>query len=205
MTVRVMKPFIFAALCSAVAISAAAQYPEAISDKQSRAEKIEMKIQERFQKTDTDKNGIISHDEMIAGASEKFQEFDQNNDGYIELSELPKEMSVPDHRRERIEKRLQKRQEHAEARGESFEAKRLIRQPTRLKFVARMDQDNDERLSLEEFAAPAIKRFKHSDMNGDGEVTIEEAKQSVEQKMRKRFRGKMKARQMLEHSDRPRC
>ena len=194
MTVRVMRPFIFAVVCSATALSATAQYPKVLNDKQSRAEKIETKIQERFQKSDTDQTGIISHDEMMRGASEKFQEFDQNKDGYIELSELPKVMPIPKKRLERIEKKRQKRQERAEAQGREPDDVRPIRQPTRLKFVARMDKNNDERLSLEEFAAHAIKRFKKSDVNGDGDVTLEEARQAIEQKMHKRRHSKRNSR-----------
>jgi Ca2+-binding EF-hand superfamily protein len=206
MTVRV-KTITLSLIASSVLT--AGMFAEALpeeDDKQSRREKIEARIEAKFNEVDTNKNGVISHDEMMAKPSERFQAYDKDNDGYLTLSELPKLMPVPEHLKMRMEKRYENmRERHADRGGEGAEneaqkaekagrkAKMLERrQPTRLKFVARLDRDNDERLSLEEFSAPAVKRFKHSDRNGDGEVTLEEAKQAAKRKIRKHMKKRGK-------------
>ena len=65
------------------------------------------------------------------------------------------------------------------------------RQPTRMKFMARMDRDGNEQLTVEEFAAPLIKRYKRADINGDGTVTQAELEEMLERGPRER-RGRAK-------------
>ena len=161
---------------------------------------------EAFQQLDLNGNGVVSHDEVMQAAQEKLAEFDQNGNGVVILSELPKKMPLP----ARAERRLAHMKEKAEARQQSGSDKQSGSQrgkkrgprlspeeraekmrPTRMKFMARMDKNGDEQLSLEEFAAPLIKRFKRGDLNGDGQVTTAEFEQSMEHRKHKRNR-KMK-------------
>ncbi|MEX0300696.1 MAG: hypothetical protein AB3N28_16595, partial [Kordiimonas sp.] len=61
---------------------------------------------------------------------------------------------------------------------------------SRLTYVARLDKDGDERVSVDEFAGRKIKRFKQADQNGDGSVTLQELEEASD-KMRRHHR-KMK-------------
>ena len=129
----------------------------------------------RFEDADKNSDGIVSHDEMLASVQAKFSEFDKNGDGYIELAELPKEMPVPEHMKERIEKRKAEMSDEQKERFEKKMENREKRKPSRIDFVARMDRDGDEKISLEEFSKRAVQHFKRADQNGDGEVSKAEA------------------------------
>ncbi len=128
----------------------------------------------RFEEADTNKDGVVSHDEMMAGVKVRFAEFDKNGDGFIELSELPKEMPVPEHMQERMDKHLERMKE----KGKEISPEKLERmqnhKPSRIKFLSRHDKDGDEKISVEEFSSRMVKHFKHADANGDGNVTKEE-------------------------------
>jgi len=139
--------------------------------------------EDRFKKHDTDGNGVVSYTEMTAQVQEKFNEHDQNHDGYIELSELPLIMPEPPHRRERKERQFSKMKEKMEEHGREIPAGFAGRmnhggKPTRIKFIAKFDRDEDERVSFEEFSIKAIRHFKERDVNGDGGVTLQEAELS---------------------------
>lgn len=155
---------------------------------------------EAFSQLDLNANGVVTHDELMQEAQKKFAEFDQNQNGAIVLDELPEKMPLPP----RAERRLAHMKERAEAReqaGEERDGRRGPRlspeeraekmRPTRLKFMARMDKDGDEQLTVEEMAAPLIKRFKRADINGDGQVTSAEFEQSMERQKQKRGRKMM--------------
>ncbi|TNE65226.1 MAG: hypothetical protein EP335_05920 [Alphaproteobacteria bacterium] len=138
------------------------------------------KPRDMFADLDTNKDGVITHEEAMAKVRAKFAEFDKNKDGYLELAELPKEMPVPERMEKRMEKMKERMEERAERRGEEFDPEDLERRgkPTRIQFIARHDRDGDERVSLEEFADRAIGHFKRADINGDGKVTKEEANEA---------------------------
>jgi Ca2+-binding EF-hand superfamily protein len=142
------------------------------------------KMDDRFKEMDKNSNGIVSHAEMMAQVQARFAKLDKDGDGYLTLAELPKEMPVPEHVKERMEKRADRMQEKMKERAEragrefdeeAFEDRFENRKPTRLRFVARLDRDGDERVSLEEFSTKAVRLFKHADQDGNGELTKAEA------------------------------
>ncbi|NVJ98462.1 MAG: EF-hand domain-containing protein [Alphaproteobacteria bacterium] len=142
-------------------------------------------LEKRFKEADLNGNGVITHEEMMQGVQKKFAKFDKNGDGYLTLAELPKEMPVPDHVQERMKKRMERMKERAEEAERDFDPEDMPPmghkgKPSRLHFVAKHDKDGDERVSLEEFARKAVKHFKRGDINGDGEVTLDEAKEAME-------------------------
>lgn len=154
-------------------------------------------LEERFKDLDKNGNDVVTHQEMMAKAQEKFAEFDKNRDGYLTLDELPKEMPVPEHIKERMEKRAERvkagRAERTDERGADdmppppqghFDGK-----PTRLKFLAKHDKDGDERVSLDEFARKPIHHFKRMDVDGNGEVTKAEAFEAAKEHRKKRGKG----------------
>lgn len=149
-----------------------------------------------FDILDQNKDGKVSHAEVMAKAKKDFAEFDKNNDGMIVLDELPMEMPLREgHERflkkikERHEQKVEKGDRHGMGRMSPEDMEEKMR-PTRMKFMARLDDNGDERLDLDEFAQPGIRRFKHADVNGDGTVTREE----MEQTMGKRGHGKWRKR-----------
>jgi Ca2+-binding EF-hand superfamily protein len=150
------------------------------------------KMLKRFEEIDGNKDGVITHAEMMAKVSEKFGELDKNGNGYLVLSELPKNMPVPEHVHERKEKRREKMKERMAKDGrklaELFEDGKMKGPPTRMKFMAKFDKDGDEQVSLEEFALKAVKRFKRGDVNGDGSVTLAEMKEARLHHMKKRIK-----------------
>lgn len=155
-----------------------------------------------FEKLDRDGNNIVTHQELMAEAKVHFSEYDTNADGLISLNELPELMPIRGPRKHRFEKIKERMEERQEVHGDdapprmSIEGVEKRMQPTRLKFVARMDKDHDEHLSLEEFAAPFIHRFKKADADGDGNVTLaehEEARANARhERGDMRERGKMR-------------
>lgn len=148
-------------------------------------------IKERFAKADADGNGVVTHAEMMEQVRARFSEFDKNSDGFLELGELPKLMPIPEHRKERMEKRIAKMKEKMAKRGKDIpEELETMPQPTRIRFVAKFDKDGDERVSLNEFARKATRHFKRGDLNGDGSVTMAEIEEAMKKQMKKRFKDK---------------
>lgn len=143
----------------------------------------EMKAEakERFYALDTNNSGAVSHDELMAQAAKHFAEYDQDGNGILLLDELPLKMPLPPrahHRIERLEKRAERR---GGEEGRAVVAEKVRdKQPSRMKFMARVDRDENEQLDLEEFATPMIKRYKQADINGDGTVTEAEFDESLE-------------------------
>lgn len=153
---------------------------------------------ERFNNADTNKDGTVTHGEMMAQVQIKFNEFDKNRDGFIELQELPEELPVPERMQERMQKRRAMKQERMAERGhemqegqgdaEAHHEDRAKR--TRIKFMAKLDRDGDERITVEEFSRKAARHFKRGDVNGDGSVTLAELEEAKKHHKKKRFQGK---------------
>ncbi len=146
--------------------------------------------QERFQAMDQNQDGTLTHEEMMVEAQAKFAQFDQDGNGVILLEELPVVMPLP----ERAERRLERMRERMQERGVSEEKLQRLekrveeRRPSRVKFMARFDKDENEQIELQEFAAPMIKRYKRADINGDGTVTQSEFDEAIERGARKERR-----------------
>ncbi len=163
-------------------------------------------MKEHMAKVDTNGDGAISQSEMMAKAKEKFSGFDKNGDGFIELAELPKEMKMPDHMKMRMKKHKEKMEkhkgDHGDAMSEGKDKKmhgkmkhkmKMGGKPSRMKFIAMLDKDGDERVSFEEFSAKPMKHFKKMDADGNGSVTPEEMaqmKDKMKSKMKNHHKGK---------------
>jgi Ca2+-binding EF-hand superfamily protein len=169
-----------------LAMSTAVLLPMTVSaqergDRQAFRAEMEALVKERFARLDTDGSGIVSYDEMLAGARARFDEYDGNSDGFLSHDELPAIMPVPEY----VQKLRELRQQRFVERGgdaEKAEKRFGDRQPTRIRFVARMDKDHDELVSFDEFTKPAIRMFKRADGDGNGEVTEEEMIDSLKRR-----------------------
>lgn len=149
------------------------------------------KMLERFNAADADKNGVITHAEMMAKVSEKFNGFDKNKDGYLELKELPKIMPMS---KKHKHMKKYKGDHHGGKNAKDMEKKmekRMAKKHTRIKFIAKLDHDYDEKVSLSEFAKRKIKHFKRADENGDGNVTLAEM-ETAGKRMHRHRKMKMK-------------
>lgn len=157
------------------------------------------KMKDRFKDVDANNNGVITYAEMMARVETEFSKFDKNGNGFLTLAELPKEMPIPERAKERMDERAERMkdrmEELADRRGQefdriAFEERMEKRKPTRIQFVAKLDRDGDESVSLEEFGHRAIGNFKRMDLNGNGEVTQDEANEARKMKHGKKRSGR---------------
>ncbi|MCJ9429196.1 EF-hand domain-containing protein [Kordiimonas marina] len=141
-----------------------------------------------FKLMDTNNDGVITHDELMAHVQAKFASFDKNKDGFLVLDELPKEMPMPQGMK-RGKKRFHKGDRPSPCQDGDCpmgaEGRPPMKAPTRMQFMARFDRNGDEKVSLEEFAEPAVRHFKRMDLNGDGKVTKDEAQEAHKERFRK--------------------
>jgi len=151
--------------------------------------------QEKFKTLDINSDGFVTHEEMMKMVQKKFSEYDKDGNGSIALSELPKEMPMPEHMQERREKHREKMQRlRAEGEGhEDADQKGHAKaKHTRIMFMARMDKDKDELISLEEFSMGKIRHFKKMDHNGDGKVSLAELDAAEKHMMKKHMKRRHK-------------
>ena len=153
---------------------------------------------ERFKEADLNKDGLVAHGEVMKRVKEKFDSLDTNGDGFLELTELPKEMPMPQPMLKHIEGRKAKMKTRMAERGkEDGEMSKRMRSGmegkskehgnlSRLKFVAKLDRDGDEKVSLDEFSVRALKRFKRHDLDGDGNISVAEMEKTSKHKMMKK-------------------
>lgn len=136
---------------------------------------------ERFEELDSNGNGVVTHEELMAAVKARFDMFDKNDDGVLTLEELPKDMPVPEHAGKRFEKRMERMAERAEKEGRDMDEGELQSRfkPSRMQFIAKHDHDGDEQVSFEEFSSRAVAMFKRADGNGDGEITKTEMEEAA--------------------------
>ncbi|MBB4658851.1 hypothetical protein [Parvularcula dongshanensis] len=125
-------------------------------------------------KIDTDGDGAFSLAEMQAAAEARFAKVDANADGYVSAQEREETHArMKAKMRERIaEKRGQEAAERFDERAQEWEGKRKGRGGEG--FMARLDENDDGFVSLEETRARTAERFSKMDADGDGLVTREE-------------------------------
>ena len=62
-------------------------------------------------------------------------------------------------------------------------------EPNRIRFLAHVDRDGDEKVSFEEFSKGPLKIFKRIDRNGDGTIDKDEAEQMKDRAEKRRDRN----------------
>ena len=106
-----------------------------------------------FKKADRNKDGVVTRDEVTAMRKARFDTFDANGDGVVDIAEIDKG----------LEKRLQR-----------------IKVRMRYKMLSHLDTDGDGKISSGEFAKRPMRIFDFADANGDGKVTKQEARQAMQ-------------------------
>lgn len=148
-----------------------------------------------FNQLDQNADGTVTHDELMVQIRARFDEFDTDRNGLLELAELPDVMPLPERAERRIEKLRERFAERAARQGEDFEPRITPEEleermrPTRMKFIARLDKNGDEVVDIDEFGAPMFKRHKRADLNGDGSITFAELEEAHKQRDMRRFKG----------------
>lgn len=118
--------------------------------------------------------------DVIAKANERFDRIDTNNDGMIDAAEMAAHREQMKARiAERMAQREARMTDEQKARWQEKRGERKSGWVARGageggNWLARLDTNNDGMISRDEFTAPMLKRFDRADANGDGIVTPEE-------------------------------
>lgn len=169
----------------------AAPMAHPMADKVMTRDEVVAMVRDHFSRLDSDKNGSITteevrqgHDKMGGGPhammlerrdpNAAFDRVDANKDGTISRDEFAKAHE------ERIEKRIEIREQHKEAAKDGkLPDKRGRRHHMgggmmSGRMIVMADTDNDGKITLAEAEAMALKHFDEMDANHDGQVTPEE-------------------------------
>ncbi len=128
-----------------------------------------MRDQHMLQELDTNKDGRVTRDEMLAGAHTKFQAADANHDGRVTQEELH---ALFGHMKSEHFARSDKNGDG------KLSADEVPRMPAGV--FARLDANHDGALSADELAKGPLAHgngdfFQRLDLNGDGAITQDEA------------------------------
>jgi Ca2+-binding EF-hand superfamily protein len=144
-----------------------------IGDTDSQAESF-------FRRYDKDNDGVLSAEEMSDSLRDEREKWDQNRDGFIDLSEYKLYFSA------RIQQNMQERREMEGERGDGRPSEDGDRKPVVFRagklpkelpsWFVTLDTDSDTQVGLYEWRAGGrpISEFKTYDRNGDNFLTVEE-------------------------------
>jgi Ca2+-binding EF-hand superfamily protein len=102
-------------------------------------------LEKMFERFDTNKDGVVTLDEVVAFADAQFDKIDTNHDGVLDKTEI-----------------------------ESWIGRRAPAEAV-AHFIAVHDLDGDGKITKAEWEKPMKKRFALYDRNDDGKITKEEA------------------------------
>ena len=152
---------------------------------------VEARVQARFARADSNRDGFVTRDELQARAEagrgqrrerrgerreQRFDRLDTNNDGMISRAEFDAPRAVRGGERggQRIAHRGGRGAMTARFGGRAF---------------AMMDADRDGRVALSEAQRAALQRFDRVDSNRDGAISLDE-RRAARAAMRERMQGR---------------
>ncbi|MCD6404864.1 MAG: EF-hand domain-containing protein [Planctomycetes bacterium] len=139
---------------------------------------------QRGARLDTDGDGVISADEW-QGKSEVFKRIDKNDDGYLDSVELA-EARDKWRRRKGTERRDEGAEEGTPERREALRKRAQAGALFAEGLFRLIDTDNDKKMSTEEIRAFA-RKLASADKDGDGYVTVEEARKALREAAAKKI------------------
>lgn len=174
------------------------------------------KMENIFKKQDLNRDGVVSHAEMTKKVEEAFLALDKNKDKMVDYNELPEkmeELAALLHGKEEAKLRAEMRQKMKDMHSQKVKKHQDMKKPddkngegmkrhkvmkhremkmpeNRIDFIKFLDRNKDEKISMDEFMQPAIRRFKRADINGDGGITFDEMKQGMDNHMKRHMKVK---------------
>ena len=132
----------------------------------------EQRAARMMDRLDTDKDGKLSQDEMLARAARTFERLDTDKNGEVTKAEV-------DVRREAFRDARKAFREVKATEGEARDAARAALRDARidrmgLRMFERADADKNGTLTKAEMETAAAEMFKQRDRNGDGFITPDE-------------------------------
>lgn len=100
-----------------------------------------------FERADTNKDGSVTREELLASRNEQFAKFDRNSDGYIDATDIPKRVAM-------------RRQQQGGGAGEVI--------------VGQFDADGDGKVTKEEFVNGPTIIFDRADTDGNSVLDAKE-------------------------------
>lgn len=132
----------------------------------------EQRAERMLKRLDTNSDGKVSQDEMLAGATQTFERFDADKNGEVTKAEVDaKRDAFRDARKAFREVKATDGEARAAAR-EALRDARMDRMGTRM--FERADADKNGTLTKAEMETAAAAMFKQRDSNGDGFITTDE-------------------------------
>ncbi|GGB57809.1 EF-hand domain-containing protein [Blastomonas aquatica] len=165
--------------------------PDANQDGVITEAEVRAHARERFAKMDVNNDGKIDKADREARQAERFRKLDTDGNGQISQAEMTAAREAREAKRgERMAKRAEAGKGEPGARqGGKWRGKRAGGGEAMQRGMMRMDTNNDGAISLAEFEAAAVERFKRQDTNNDGQVTKAE-RNAAREAMKQRWQEK---------------
>lgn len=132
---------------------------------------------------DRNHDGRVSREEYFAGSRKRFAKADANRDGVISAQEAKAAKA-------KLEEKRAARDARRKAQGKAVKLRATGKRPAR-PYLSALDKNKDGKVSQKEYLARREKQFADKDVNRDGVISKEEARQAVQRA--KQWREEKKA------------
>jgi Ca2+-binding EF-hand superfamily protein len=132
----------------------------------------EQRAERMLKRLDTNSDGKVSQDEMLAGATQTFERFDADKNGEVTKAEVDAKRDAFRDARKAFREVKASDGEAKQAAREALRDARMDRMGARM--FERADADKNGTLTKAEMETAANAMFKQRDSNGDGFITTDE-------------------------------
>ncbi|SNR76812.1 EF hand [Humidesulfovibrio mexicanus] len=134
---------------------------------------------------DRNHDGRVSREEYLAGSKKRFAKADANRDGVISAQEARAAKA-------KLEEKRAARDARRKAQGKAVKPQAKGKRPAR-PYLSALDKNKDGKVSQKEYLARREKQFVEKDLNRDGVISREEARQAVQRAKERREEKKAQA------------